>query len=131
PVLSVIWEQGTQARKVQEASQRTPFQRQVVKVQNAVFLYQNLKTAVRPPEWEDFAKELEAFAGSMDAGVAAMQAREAGKPYDEQVFNEFAEVALAALKFKDDPNAGQSYPLVIPPRKAEATRHDWGNIWAG
>jgi cytochrome c-type biogenesis protein CcsB len=131
PILSVVWDQGNQARKVQEASQRSPLQRQVIKLQNAVFLYQSLKTTVRPAEWEDFAKELDTFAGSMEAGVAAMQAREAGKPYDEQAFNQFAEVALAAFKFKDDSNAGQSYPLVVPPRKLEAARDDWGNIWAG
>src|SRR6266567_1957277 len=65
PVLRVIWDQGMQARKVQEESQRTPFQKQVVKLQNAVFLYQNLKGAVRPQEWEDFAKELNEFEASM------------------------------------------------------------------
>src|SRR5436190_8138637 len=50
PVIRVIWDQATQARKVQEESQRTPLQKQVVKLQNALFLYQNLRNAVRPPE---------------------------------------------------------------------------------
>ncbi len=131
PAIHVILDQATRARQVQEESQRTPFQKQVIKLLNALYLYQNLRTAVRPGQWEDFAKELKEFEGSMAAGVAAMQAREAGKPYDEKAFNQFAEVALAAFKFKDDANAGQFYPLVIPPRSAEASRDDWGNIWAG
>jgi len=131
PVLRVIWDQGMQARKVQEESQRTPFQKQVVKLQNAVFLYQNLKGAVRPQEWEDFAKELNEFEASMAAGVAAMQARDAGKDYDEQAFNRFTEIAVAAFKLKDDPNAGQFYPLVVPPKNPETARDGWQNIWAG
>jgi cytochrome c-type biogenesis protein CcsB len=131
PAIHVIWDQANRARQVQEESQRTPFQKQVLKLQNALFLYQNLKTAVRPTEWEDFAKELREFEAAMPAGVAAMQAREAGKPYDEKAFKEFAPVAMAAFKFKDDENAGQFYPLVVPPRNPEASRDDWGNIWVG
>lgn len=131
PVIQVIWEQGTQARNVPEESQRTPFQKQVMKLQNAIFLYQNLKVTARPPEWEDFARELEQFEVSIPAGIAAMEARAAGKSYDEQTFNRFAGLASMALKLKDDPSAGQSYPLVVPPRNPEAARDDWGNVWAG
>ncbi len=131
PVLRVIWDQGMQARKVEVESQRTPFQKQVVKLQNAVFLYQALKSTVRPQEWEDFAKELNQFEASMAAGIAAMQAQEAGKDYDEQAFNRFTEIAVAAFKLKDDPNAGQFYPLVVPPKNPETARDGWQNIWAG
>ncbi len=130
PVVKVIWDQGVQARNVKEESQRTPLQKQVLKLQNALFLYQNLKAAVRPAEWEDFAKELKDFERSMPAGIAAMQGRQAGKDYDEQAFNKFAEVAMVAFKLKDDPNAGQSYPLVVPPRNPGVSRDDWANIWA-
>jgi len=58
PVIHVVWDQATQARKAPEESQRTPFQKQVIKLQNALYLYQNLRTAVKPVEWEDFAREL-------------------------------------------------------------------------
>jgi cytochrome c-type biogenesis protein CcsB len=131
PVLRVVWDQATQARKVTEESQRTPFQKQAIKLQNALYLYQNLRTAIKPVEWDDFAKELKQFEGSMARGIEAMQAREAGKPYDEKVFNRFAEVVMPAFKLKDDSSAGQFYPLVVPPRKPESLRDDWGNIWAG
>ncbi len=131
PVLQEIWDQGTQARGVKEDELRTPLQKQVLKLQNAVFLYQLLKTSIRPPEWEDFARELREFERMMPAGIAAMQGRQAGQGYDEEAFNKFADVAMTAFKLKDDPNAGQSYPLVVPPRKPEAARDDWSNIWTG
>ena len=131
PVMSTIWEQATQARKVEEDSQRTPLQKQVIKLQNAVYLYQNLKFAVRPPQWDDFAKELKEFESVIPAGVAALTAHEAGTSYDTNAFEKFSDVAMAAIKFKDDPSAGQSYPLVIPPRSSSSSKDDWGNVWAG
>jgi cytochrome c-type biogenesis protein CcsB len=131
PLLSVIWEQGTQAREIKEESQRTPFQKQVIKLQNAIFVYRSLQDSVRPPIWDDFAKGLLDFETAMPAGVAALQAREAGKEFNEQDFNRFAEVAMTAMKLKDDPNAGQSYPLVVPPENPDQTRDDWRNVWAG
>src|SRR5438309_167951 len=67
----------------------------------------------------------------MAAGVEAIEAREAGKNYDEEAFNRFTEVAMVAFKLKDDSSAGQFYPLVVPPRHPEVSRDDWGNIWAG
>jgi ABC-type transport system involved in cytochrome c biogenesis permease subunit len=130
PVLRTIWDQGMQAREIKD-EQRTPVQKQIVKLQHAVFVYQTLKSTLRPPEWTDPAKELAKFEGSMEKGVVAMQAREAGQSYDEEVFNEFAEIAVLAYKLKDDPNAGQTYPLVIPPRNPEKARDDWQNLWAG
>src|SRR6266436_1871087 len=52
PAIHVILDQATRARQVQEESQRTPFQKQVIKLLNALYLYQNLRTAVRPGQWE-------------------------------------------------------------------------------
>jgi cytochrome c-type biogenesis protein CcsB len=130
PLLTVIWEQGTQAREIKD-DQRTPFQKQVIKLQNAIFVYRSLQDAIRPPIWENFDRELKAFEAAIPAGIAAVQAREAGKDFNEQDFNRFAEVAMTAMKFKDDPNAGQYYPLVVPPEDAQKSRDDWRNIWAG
>jgi cytochrome c-type biogenesis protein CcsB len=111
--------------------QQTPVQKQIVKLQRAVFLYQTLKSTLHPPDWDDPARELKKFETSIETGLAAMQAREAGEPYDEKVFNDFAEIAMLAYKLKDDPNAGQTYPLVIPPKDPEKSRDDWQNIWTG
>lgn len=136
PVLREIWDQGIKARQVDD-KQRTPVQQQMLKLQHAIFIYQTLKTTIRPHEWEDPAQELARFEGMMDQGVAAMQAREAGEKYDEDVFNRFAEIAMTAYKMKDDPNAGQTYPLILPPRLDKVSPHqktskdDWQNFWAG
>jgi ABC-type transport system involved in cytochrome c biogenesis permease subunit len=128
PVLRQIWDQGTQARQIKD-EQRTPVQKQVVKLQQAVFLYQALKGTLHPPDWTDPATELKKFEDAMAPGIAAMTAREKGEVYDEKAFNEFAEIAVLAYKLKDDPNAGQTYPLIVPPKDPEKARDDWHNIW--
>src|SRR5438552_11269915 len=131
PLLTVIWDQGIRAREIKDEGQRTPFQKQVIKLQNAIFVYRSLQDAARPPIWDNFAKELQEFEATIPAGIAAIQAREAGKEFNEQDFNRFAEVAMMAMKLKDDPNAGQSYPLVVPPENPQKSRDDWRNVWAG
>ena len=128
PVLRKIWDQGMQARETEDKL-RTPVQKQIVKVQQAIFVYQTLKSTLHPPDWTDPAAELKKFESSMESGITAMQAREEGKPYDEKAFNDFAEIAVLAYKLKDDPNAGKTYPLVIPPKTPQKKRDDWQNIW--
>src|SRR6266478_322625 len=53
PVLAEIEKQGTQAEQVDDKL-RNAFQRQAVKLYNALFHYQLMKSAARPPIWDDF-----------------------------------------------------------------------------
>ena len=50
PVLKTISEQSQKAGKV-KAEAQTPFQKQVVKLANAVMLYQRLKVTLQPEGW--------------------------------------------------------------------------------
>src|SRR6185503_11590356 len=107
PSLREIWEQGLKAREMDEKL-RTPLQKQIVKLQNAVFLYQKLKGTLRPPDSEDFSEELARIRAGMTAGLAAMQARENGQPYDGESFTNFWGQLKPFLALANEGNAGQA-----------------------
>jgi cytochrome c-type biogenesis protein CcsB len=129
-VLREIDEQGRRARQ-EEEKQRTPLQKQVMKLQNALYLYKSLQETVCPRDLEDFGSQIALFQNLIAPGLAAMRAKETGEKYDEDVFNRFWGFAVSAFKLKDDPGAGQSYPLVMPPGAGSTGRDEWGNTWLG
>jgi ABC-type transport system involved in cytochrome c biogenesis permease subunit len=127
PVLSEIEKQGTQARQVDEKL-RTAFQKQAVKLHNAVFLYQMMKAAARPPAWDNFEEDLASFEKSIPAGVEAVRAREAGQKFDQAAFDKFWGPISELFELSKDPNAGQTYPLIIPPSRPGQKHEDWSSI---
>jgi cytochrome c-type biogenesis protein CcsB len=131
PVLSEIGAQAQSAAKVQDESLRTPLQRQVLKLWNAINLYHSLKSTLQPNDGQDFSTELDAVQTLMVPGLEAYTAKEAGKPYDEQVFKRFDPIVNEFASLQGDPRAGQSYPMVIPPVHPDVARDDWGNLGAG
>src|SRR5262249_30099063 len=130
PVLREITEEGNRARQVEEKEQ-TPLQKQVIKVENALYLYRSLQGTVYPPGLEDFSASMDQFQNLIAPGGAAMAAKEAGRPYDEQLYERFWSFATLAFKMKDEPGAGQTYPLIIPPSVGSTNRDEWGNVWQG
>jgi cytochrome c-type biogenesis protein CcsB len=131
PVLREITEQGSAARQELDEKRRTPLQKQVIKLENALYLYRSLQGSVCPAGMDDFAKQMDVFGELIGPGVAAMAAKEAGQKYDEDLYNRFWNFATVAFKMKDDPGAGQNYPLVIPPTPGSTNRDEWGNTWQG
>jgi ABC-type transport system involved in cytochrome c biogenesis permease subunit len=125
-VLPEIEKQGEQARKTDDKL-RTPFQKQAIKLSNAVVLYQMMKAAVRPPSWDDFQKELAEFKQNIPAGVQAIRAREAGQSFDQQALDRFWGPVSELFDLANDPNAGQMYPLVIPPWSSEQRHDEWAS----
>jgi len=130
PHLPEIIEQSRKAERVEDQL-RTPLQRQVVKLGNAVFVYQKLKFTLHPPESRDFAADLENIQAAIAPGVEAFQAKDAGRPYDTNAFDRLATIANDFDALQKDPGAGQIYPLVIPPVNPDVARDDWGNIGLG
>src|SRR5260370_21291823 len=88
PVLAEIEKQGTQAEQVDDKL-RNSFQRQAVKLYNALFHYQLMKSAARPPIWDDFQGELAEFEKSIPAGMAALRARDDAQPYYKAALERF------------------------------------------
>jgi ABC-type transport system involved in cytochrome c biogenesis permease subunit len=103
-----------------ESGDRTAFEKQVMKLQNALMLYQRLKVTLRPPDSDDLEAELARFQKSLAAGVAAVRARDAGQKYDEKAFDEFI------AEFSGfNTMARFAYPLVVPPAQPEVSRERW------
>lgn len=121
-VVGEIGEQGRRAGRV-DAQLRTSFQKEALKLAQAVFLYHRLKNSLRPEDSADFAAEIAAYQSVIKPGLEAAQAREAGQPHDEQ--------ALAALlrPFKRyDALSQQAYPLIVPPLHPETHPDEWANV---
>jgi ABC-type transport system involved in cytochrome c biogenesis permease subunit len=126
PVYDEILKQGKQAQEVDEKL-RTAFQKQAVKLQYAVFLYEMMKVTARPPGWDNFGQELAAFEQSIPAGVEAVRAREAGKSFDKEALDHFWPIVSQLFTLAQDRNGGRMYPLIIPP--ASQQKHDeWVNM---
>jgi len=106
-----------------ESSQRTVFESQMMKLYDAVNLYQQLEISLKPPSTDDFAAELVAFQKSVAAGDAAADARANGQKYDVSALN-----ALLGYVGNYDTVAKFALPLTIPPADDSVPRNDWENI---
>jgi cytochrome c-type biogenesis protein CcsB len=121
-VLGRIEAEGRQAMGV-EAQARTAYQRQVVKLFNAVALYRRLKFTLQPEGTEDMAAELKAFQESIGPGLAALRARQAGREYDREALDR-----LVGFLQRYDVMAQLAYPWVVPPPSSQAPREHWHNL---
>ena len=106
-----------------DASKRTVFESQLMKLYEVMNLYQRIEVSLKPPGSDDFAAELDAYQQSIAPGIAAVNARDAGKNFDQQAFNNL-------LGFMGGYNTVATYalPLTIPPADPGLPRDDWQNI---
>ncbi len=130
PVIREIESQGEQAHKVKDEKLRTPFQKQVVKLYNALALYQLTKACARPPLWDNFKADLAAFEKAIPTGVEAVQNRDANKPFDQAAFDAFWPSVSQLYAMANDTSAGQTFPLVVPPSSPGQKPDDWNSIGA-
>ena len=130
PVLTEIMEQAAKLQDVDDKL-RTSLQRQLLKLANAVVLYQHLKTTLLPRGMDDLAGALDQIGPAIEPGIAAINAKEAQKPYDQGAYDKLVGVATEFDSLQHDGNAGQLYPLVIPPVEPGSSRDAWGNIGFG
>ncbi len=106
-----------------DASKRSVFESQLMKLYDQMNLYQRLEISLRPPGSDDFAAELDAYQESIAPGIAAVQARDAGKKFDETAMNN-----LVGFMGNYQTVARFALPNVIPPTDAGQPRNDWQNI---
>jgi ABC-type transport system involved in cytochrome c biogenesis permease subunit len=103
-----------------ESKDQTPFEKQVMKLSNALWLYQRLKVSLRPPDSDDFEQEL----GQCLKDVAAVQALGTTDPDLKKP--EVAELAQFLSGY--EAISKYAYPLVVPPEDPVKSRDDWENI---
>ncbi|MFA5263694.1 MAG: cytochrome c biogenesis protein CcsA [Opitutaceae bacterium] len=90
-----IEELSKQARMAAETESagRSTFQKAVLQLNANIDLYQRLRLSILAPDTADFLAELKRFQEILPQGIAAVQAKEAGQPYDETLQKEMLEYA--------------------------------------
>jgi ABC-type transport system involved in cytochrome c biogenesis permease subunit len=94
-----------------------------MKLDDTLNLYQRLEVSLKPPATDDFAAELAAYQKSIAPGIAAVNARDAGKTFDQDAFN-----TLVGFMGGYQTVAQFALPLTIPPAEPNLPRNDWQNI---
>src|SRR5262249_17322753 len=109
-----------EVKKLTEPSQRTPFERAVMKLHGRLVLYMGLKNTVQPQDAQDWSKELADYESAIGPGVAAYRARQAGKEYNQAALDRFMKYAQ-----KFDAMRNFEPPLLVPPHHPEHSRDEW------
>ncbi len=122
-VLDEIAAQGRQASSIEDA-QRTTYQKQVLKLANAMMLYQRLKNSIQLEDTHNFAQLIADFRASLPMGLAALRAKRAGETFDEEALQRFTSIAQ-----QFDAMANFAYPLTVPPTDP-ADKDGWMNLGA-
>ena len=105
-----------------ESAQRTAFQKAVLQLYSNLDHYQRLRFSIQTQDTSDLLADLTAFQERMPAGIAALKAKEAGKPFDEKAS---AAVIEDANKFSFLDENALIHP--IPPATG-APADDWRTI---
>lgn len=119
PSLDAFDRENTRVEQIESAS-RSAYENDVIKVHDRMVLYAQLKNTIQPDDAQDWKQELADYEGLVPSGVAAVHEQQAGKKYDQQVFNAF----LAELQ-RFDYMSQLSPPLIIPPQPGS---NDWQNV---
>jgi ABC-type transport system involved in cytochrome c biogenesis permease subunit len=122
PSLAQIENQSTLANQV-ESETRNPFQRDILKLRNALLLYLRLKNSVQVEGSPDFAKEVDVFAQIIGPGLESVKARDQGKSFDQSAFQNILEFTQ---RYQNLAQAKYAYVFPNPSAANEADR--WQHI---
>jgi len=119
PYLDAIERQAKLADPVDDKL-RNPFQRAVLQLDGNLGLYLRLKNTLQVPGADDFLGELLRFQDALPAGIAALRAKEAGQPHNEE-----EAAAMLELGKRYDALGQATNILAIPPEAGASDRNDW------
>jgi cytochrome c-type biogenesis protein CcsB len=127
PVMSEIFKQVEPILKREEekhstAEQRTVFEKQLMKLYNAVTLYQRLKYSLQPEGVDNWSKELADFQTNVSAARATQQAGQNGENLDQELLQRINKPYQEVEQM-----ARFGYALIVPPADPEASRDNWQN----
>ncbi len=108
-----------------EASHRTAYERAVMKTRERLWIYVGLKETLQPPDAENWESEVNEFEKAIPAGVAAVQAQQAGLAKNDASTNDASLTRFAAMVQRFDSMSRFDPPLLIPPVHDGAVHHDW------
>ncbi|HEY5909744.1 MAG TPA: cytochrome c biogenesis protein CcsA [Verrucomicrobiae bacterium] len=124
PVLEVISAQAEKASEFKSEQQST-FQKQVLKLANALSLYQRLKVTLQPEGIDNFQREVAIFKDNLGAAQAVAQAGDQGTNQNTAAIRK---IARPVKEFQTMAKFG--YPLIIPPVAPGASGGQWQNAGA-
>lgn len=124
PSLDEIMTQATNAGEVKDEL-RTTYQKQVLKLGNALNIYQRLKNSVQPEDAKNFAQTVAEYEAVLPAGVAAFRAEQSGGKPDPEALEKFLPLAR-----QFEMMANRAYPRIIPPTDPANDRDGWLNTGA-
>ncbi len=128
PVAQEIFKQAEPILKREEqnrssAERRTVFEKQLMKLYNAVTLYQRLKYTLQPEGVDNWSQELVEFQRNIGPARVAARAGENGQSTDQEALQRIAR------PFKQMQEMAQfGYALIVPPLDPEASRDSWQNL---
>ncbi|HEX4350476.1 MAG TPA: cytochrome C biogenesis protein, partial [Verrucomicrobiae bacterium] len=109
PMLETFSKENERVQKV-EAATRTAYENAIAKMEERLMLYASLRNTVEPAGAQNWPEELAAYGTFIPDGIAAVQAQQAGQPYDQTNFNAFA-AYIQEFQFM----SAVQPPLVLPP----------------
>src|SRR5215472_13721078 len=111
-----------EARRIEqiESSHRNAYERAVVKMRERLMLYARLKNTLQPDDAEHWTQDISEYEKLIPAGVAAVQAQQAGQKFDEATLNRFGWF----VQMFDEMNQFEA-PLVVPPAGPNKSRDKW------
>jgi ABC-type transport system involved in cytochrome c biogenesis permease subunit len=119
PVVDEVMRQGQKASETKSADQTT-FQKQVLKLANAIQLYQRLEYTLQPEGADNFASDLAEFQSNLGPVQAAIQANEQGEALDKEAVRKVAE---PVRRFQMMAEAG--YAMIVPPLDPQGAAGRW------
>ncbi len=127
PVLPEVGKQAArimerEEKKLSTVEQRTVFEKQLMKLFNAVTTYRRLKFTIQPEGVDDFNGQLVEFRKNLGPARIAAQASQDGKKFDEDAIRRMAEPLQEFQAMAD-----LGYVLVVPPIEPGASRDHWVN----
>ena len=108
-----------------EAAIQSPFQKAIVDLREHLILYNRLKQSLVPPDSANPLDDYMTFQKGLEAGVAAIRAREQKQPFDEAAAN-----ATLALGQKFEFMANMGYLLAVPPPENNPDPNAWKPVGA-
>ncbi len=108
-----------------DSSQRSPFDRAVLQLNNAFSLYFRLKNTLQPEDATDFAKELDDYLTlAAQARTIVQEKQSKGEKLDEEALNALV-APVQKLARRYDAMSRMENPLIIAPENPNASKDDW------
>jgi len=129
-VREVIHDQAVQINEgSKDEKELSTVQKQTMKLEGSLGLYERLKNSLRPQTSDDFARELADFQKAIGPAAAAVRSQREGKDVDEETLHRLIEPVRKPLT-DFQMMARVAYPLIVPPLDPEVSRDDWKNAGA-